>query len=91
MGPAAEPPLIDMLRHPDSDMRKKACEILKFVGGEATLKAMAKIPPDPDVFVRRTAQDAIVMIKLRVGKGASEEDEKKEPAPRTVKGSRKKS
>ena len=45
MGTIAEPPLIALLRNPDADLRKKACEVLKFVGGAATLKAMKAIPP----------------------------------------------
>ena len=67
MGSVAEPPLITLLRNPDADLRKKACEILKFVGGSATLKAMKAMPPDPEFFVRLAAQDAIKMINLRVG------------------------
>jgi hypothetical protein len=66
MGAIAEPPLIKLLRNPDEDLRKKACDILKFVGGSATLKAMSRIPPDPDIGVRMAAQEAIKMIRLRV-------------------------
>ena len=55
MGSIAEPPLIALLRNPDADLRRKACEILKFVGTSATLKAMAKIPPDSDIGVRMAA------------------------------------
>jgi HEAT repeats len=66
MGSIAEQPLIALLRNPDDDLRRKACNILKFVGGSATLKAMSKIPPDPDIGVRMAAQEAIKMIRLRV-------------------------
>ena len=58
MGSVAEQPLIALLRNPDDDLRRKACNILKFVGGSATLKAMSKIPPDPDIGVRMAAQEA---------------------------------
>lgn len=82
MGSVAEPPLIGLLRNPDADLRKKACEVLKFVGGAATLKAMSALPPDPEFFVRVAAQDAIKTINLRVGPPASDTPEtKKGPDP----------
>jgi hypothetical protein len=80
MGQVAEPPLIALLRNPDADLRKKACEVLKFVGGAATLKAMKSIPPDPEFFVRVAAQDAIKMINLRVGPPTSDVPETKKNA-----------
>ena len=91
MGPAAEPPLIAMLRNPDADIRKKACEILKFVGGAATLKAMAKLPPDPEFFVRDAANNAIKMINLRLGPDASDTPETKKAEKPAAGRSRKKS
>src|SRR5262249_26793024 len=82
IGPVAEPPLIALLRNPDADLRKKACEILKFVGGKETLKAMKAIPPDPEFFVRLAAQDAIKMINLRIGPPEPDAPEaKKTPTP----------
>ena len=54
------------------ETRKKACEILKFVGGAATLKAMKAMRPDPEFFVRLAAQDASKMISLRVGPAPAE-------------------
>ena len=47
MGPVAEQALIERLANPDSGVRRRACEILKFVGGKATLKAMQAIPLIP--------------------------------------------
>ncbi len=92
MGAAAEPPLIALLRHPDEDLRRKACNILKFVGGSATLKAMSKIPPDPDIGVRRAAHEAIAMIRLRVNAADdSDEPAKKKSDPPPAAKSRKKS
>lgn len=55
MGPAAEPALIALLRNPDADLRKKACEVLKFVGGAATLKAMRAC--------RRTRSSSCVLLR----------------------------
>ncbi len=84
MGSIAEQPLIALLRNPDDDLRRKGCNILKFVGGSATLKAMSKIPPDPDIGVRMAAQEAIKMIRLRV-KTADDSDapakKKSDPTP----------
>jgi hypothetical protein len=90
MGPIAEPPLIALLRNPDADLRKKACEVLKFVGGAATLKAMRALPPDPEFFVRVAAQDAVKMINLRVGPAASGAPEQKKADPPAAGRSRKK-
>ena len=91
MGSIAEPPLIALLRNPDDDLRRKACNILKFVGGSATLKAMSKIPPDPDIGVRMAAQEAFKMIRLRVGADDSESAPKKKSDSPPAGKSRKKS
>jgi HEAT repeats len=81
MGSIAEPPLIALLRNPDADLRRKACGILKFVGTSATLKAMAKIPPDSDIGARMAAQEAIKMIRLRASADDSEAPAKKKADP----------
>jgi HEAT repeats len=91
MGPVAEPPLISLLRNPDSDLRRKACVVLKFVGGAATLKAMAALPADSDIGVRMAAQDTIRFIRLRVGPAASDASAKKKADPPAAGRSRKKS
>jgi hypothetical protein len=91
MGPIAEPPLIALLKNPDADLRKKACEVLKFVGGAATLKAMKALPPDPEFFVRVAAQDAIKMINLRIPPAATESPETKKAATQPSGRTRKKS
>ena len=67
MGSIAEPTLIDRLKGPDADVRRKVCNILKEIGGKETLKAMQSIPPDPDFGVRVAAQDAMKQIIARVG------------------------
>jgi hypothetical protein len=67
MGSIAEPALIAQLKSADSETRRRACNILKDVGGLETLKAMRSIPPDPDFGVRMAAQDALKQITARVG------------------------
>jgi hypothetical protein len=67
MGPIAEPALIQRLTNPDSDIRKRACEVLKEIGGRDSLKAMQALPADPDFFVRVAAKDAMKTIAARVG------------------------
>jgi len=90
MGLVAEPPLIELLTNPDADLRKKACEVLKFVGGSETLKVMKSMRPDSEFFVRVAAQDAFKMITLRVGSGASDGSQTKEAGTQAPARSRKK-
>jgi hypothetical protein len=67
MGSVAEPALIERLKSPDTETRRRACNILKEIGGEETLKAMRSIPPDSDFGVRVAATEAIKQITARVG------------------------
>jgi HEAT repeats len=67
MGEVAEPALIPVLRNPDSALRGRACRILAQIGGQATLREMQSLPPDPDLGVRMAAQDAWRKIVARVG------------------------
>jgi hypothetical protein len=67
MGPEAEPAVIPLLRNPDPGLRRKACEVLKFIGGQETLQAMQSLPTDSDFGVRVTAQEAWKAIVSRVG------------------------
>jgi hypothetical protein len=67
MGSIAEPALIARLQNPDSGTRRRACTILKDIGGLETLKAMRSIPADPDFGVRVAAQAAMKAIIARVG------------------------
>jgi len=67
IGPMAEPALIARLKDPDSSVRRRACDILKQIGGMETLKAMQAIPPDPDFSVRVAANRAKEAIVARVG------------------------
>ena len=45
MGPVAETAVIPLLRSPDPDLRRKGCEVLKFIGGQETLLTMQACPP----------------------------------------------
>ncbi len=67
MGSVAEPGLIVKLKDPDSDLRRRACDLLKEIGGQDTLRAMADLPPDPDNGVKFAAQLAWTEIAKRVG------------------------
>jgi HEAT repeat protein len=67
MGAVAEPALIERLTNPDREIRRRACVILKEVGGRETLKAMQSLPADSEFSVRVAAQDAMRNIVARVG------------------------
>ena len=67
MGAMAEPALIERLTNPDPGIRRDVCDILKDIGGKETLKAMQALPADPDIGVRRAANNAASNIILRVG------------------------
>jgi hypothetical protein len=67
LGPAAEPALISLLAHPDADMRRQACDILKDQGGKDALLAMMALPADRDPSVQLAARTAMQAIRQRVG------------------------
>ena len=67
MGPVAEPAVIPLLRNPDPDLRRKACEVLKYIGGQETLKVMQSLPADPDFGVSVSAKESWKAIVARVG------------------------
>jgi HEAT repeat protein len=67
IGPPAETAVIEQLRSPDPGARRRACEVLKEIGGMDALIVMRDARPDPDPFVRRAAQDAMNSIVARVG------------------------
>ncbi len=77
MGSMVEPAMIERLRDHDSKIRSMACQVLMYVGGIETLKAMKTIPPDPDVFVQGDARKAIQQIISRVGPLPKDGDSKK--------------
>jgi hypothetical protein len=67
LGSIAEPALIARLRDGDREIRRRACDILKVIGGHDTLKAMDKLPSDPDLLTRNAASEAYKQIVARVG------------------------
>jgi HEAT repeats len=67
LGPAAEPALIALLRNPDADLRRQACDILRDNGGKDSLAAMMSLPPDRDPLVQMAAGSAMQSIRKRVG------------------------
>jgi hypothetical protein len=67
LGSIAEPALIARLRDGNPEIRRKACDILKVIGGLETLKAMQSIPQDPDFGTRVAANAAYKEIVSRVG------------------------
>jgi HEAT repeat protein len=66
VGPAAEPALIALLKDPDHDRRKTACQVLRDIGGQDTLDAMKKLPSDSDPVVRDEAAKTMQAIAARV-------------------------
>jgi predicted Zn finger-like uncharacterized protein len=67
MGSIAEPAVIARLTSPDRDVRRRACEILKSIGGHATLRAMLRLPEDPDHGAQAAAEEAVKAIVAREG------------------------
>jgi len=67
LGSIAEPALIARLRDGNPEIRRKACNILKVIGGLETLKAMKSLPQDPDFGTRVAANEAYKEIESRVG------------------------
>ncbi len=67
MGSVAEPAVIPLLKSPDPDLRRKACEILKFIGGQEALRTMQALLRDPDFGVQIAAREATSAIVARVG------------------------
>jgi predicted Zn finger-like uncharacterized protein len=68
LGAIAEPALIARLKDGEPKIRRKACDILKVIGGRDTLKAMDKLPSDPDLLTRAAAAEAYKQIVARVGR-----------------------
>lgn len=66
LGSAAEPAVIPLLRSADSRTRSLACEVLRDIGGQTTLDTMKKLPTDPDLGVRRAANQTMMAIANRV-------------------------
>ncbi|MDG3007802.1 HEAT repeat domain-containing protein [Paludisphaera mucosa] len=71
LGAGAEGALVELLKSPDPDLRREACNVLKDVGGSDTLDFMKTARPDPDPLVRMTAQQAMQAVAARVGTSAT--------------------
>lgn len=66
IGPDAEPAVIPVLSRSDPDERNAACEVLKEIGGQATLDAMKTLPADRVDYVRMSAADTMRTIAARL-------------------------
>ncbi len=66
LGPEAESAVLPLLSSSDADERKMACEVLKEIGGQATLDTMKSLPADSDTFVRMSAASAMRTITNRL-------------------------
>lgn len=64
-GADAEPLVIQQLGSGDSDLRKRACDILAEIGTDVSLKAFRKLPADSSFVVRNAANNAIRAIQNR--------------------------
>ncbi len=67
LGSAAEPALIELLRDPDPDLRRQACDLLGEIGGKAALETMLSLPADRDELVKMAARNAMNSLRARVG------------------------
>jgi hypothetical protein len=59
IGPAAEKPVIEMLRHEDAGVRVEACRVLKVIGGKDGQAALVKATDDDDKGVIQAAREAL--------------------------------
>lgn len=59
IGPAAEKPVIEMLRHEDAGVRVEACRVLKVIGGKDGQAALVKATDDVDKGVIQAAREAL--------------------------------
>jgi HEAT repeats len=59
IGPAAEKPVIEMLRHEDAGVRVEACRVLKVIGGKEGQAALVKATDDVDKGVIQAAREAL--------------------------------
>jgi len=78
-GPSIEAKLIPFLSDHREPVRKGVCMVLAAIGGDETLAAMKKLPPDSSFFVRNTAAETITRIQSRKVLNG---DKAKEPEPK---------
>lgn len=65
MGAMAEEAVIKRLQHPENDVRKAACDILKTIGTNKSIPALQKVVAEKNFFLTRPAEEAIRVIKAR--------------------------
>lgn len=70
MGPAAETGVLARIADGDPHTRRRICDILAVIGGQATLRTMQRMRPDPDVGVQVASRNAWRAIVARVGQPA---------------------
>ena len=56
-GPAAEPVVVKMLENLEPLVRRQAASVLKVIGTKQSIPALEKATEDPDVFVKKNAQE----------------------------------
>jgi hypothetical protein len=65
VGAASEPPAIEMLSHPESQVRLVACKVLLQIGTDASLSPLAPLERDADREVASYATRALAVIRER--------------------------
>jgi HEAT repeat protein len=65
MGSVAEKPVLPYTRSPDPAVRAEACQVLKEIGGSASVKALTAISNDPNPKVSSAAKEALDKVKGR--------------------------
>ncbi|MCI0680790.1 MAG: HEAT repeat domain-containing protein [Gemmataceae bacterium] len=59
IGSSGEPPVIELLRHPDAGVRREACRVLRVIAGKAGHAALVEATDDPDAGVVQAAREAL--------------------------------
>jgi HEAT repeat protein len=83
MGAKAEEPTLPYLKWGDSSVRRAACDVLRVVGGAASLKELKKLAKD--VHVRGDAEAAFYAIQSRVELAKREAEAEKKAAREAAK------
>ena len=67
IGPPAMGPVISALGDPDSDVRKRAADVLAGIGDARAVEPLRSIERDEDWYVRKAAEEAVEKIRGRIG------------------------
>jgi HEAT repeat protein len=65
MGSVAEKPVLSYTQSPDPAVRAEVCNVLKEIGGSASVKALRAISKDPNPAVAAAAKEALEQAKSR--------------------------